>query len=197
MSEARKYVTVTEDVLLEADRPPSGRLRRVAAAAVVLNPWAGRGFVTDLRPQVRQLASTLACELGARVPAALAGPDHLQAFGKAAIVGLDGEIEHAAALLHTPYFGDVYRELAQGTSIISFADDRAAAGATLTVPMWHKTASATRSHYQTVQVRVADAPRPDEIVVVAAGSSGPRPHARIGDRSTDPVIRINALKRVL
>ncbi|MFD0654158.1 amino acid synthesis family protein [Streptomyces malaysiensis subsp. malaysiensis] len=80
--------------------------------------------------------------------------------------------------------------MAEGTSIIVFSDDRLPAGEPLTVPLWHKTAAATRSHYQTCQIRIPDAPRPDEIVVIAAGASGPRPNARIGDRATDPLIRL-------
>jgi hypothetical protein len=80
------------------------------------------------------------------------------------------------------------REFLGGESIICFSDSRSDAGEPLVVPMWHKTAAATRSHYQTMTARVSDAPTADEIVVIAAASTGPRPHARIGDRSTDPEV---------
>ena len=110
----------------------------------------------------------------------------IEAFGKAAIVGTAGEIEHGGALIHTPWFGNLMRDFLQGESIICFADVRGDAGETLVVPMWHKTAAATRSHYQTISARVSDAPRAGEIVVLAAASTGPRPHARIGDRTDRP-----------
>lgn len=86
--------------------------------------------------------------------------------------------------------------MTEGTSIIVFSDDRLPAGEPLTVPLWHKTAAATRTHYQTVQIRIPDAPRPDELVVVAAASSGPRPNARIGDRRTDPAVRLADLEKL-
>ena len=86
--------------------------------------------------------------------------DAIEAFGKAAIVGTAGEIEHGGALIHTPYFGNLMREFLDGESIICFADTRADAGEPLVVPLWHKTHAATRSHYQTVTTRVPDAPAP-------------------------------------
>lgn len=187
-------VTVTDEVFLELGRPVATPVRRVAAAAVIRNPWAGRGFVADLGSAVADVAPGLGRLLADRLIEELGGEDRIESFGKAAVVGLDGEIEHGAALIHTPYFGNVLRELAEGTSIIVFSDDRLAAGEPLTVPVWHKTAAATRSHYQTIPVRVADAPRPDEIVVVAAAASGPRPNARIGDRRSDPEIRLADLE---
>ncbi|BBJ38758.1 peptide synthetase [Streptomyces antimycoticus] len=192
MAEARlrKVVTVADELLLELGRPVAAPVRRVAAAAVISNPWAGGGFVADLGPEVERIAPGLARLLTGRISEALGGVDRIESFGKAAIVGLDGEIEHGGALIHTPFFGNVFRELTEGTSIIVFSDDRLPAGEPLTVPLWHKTAASTRSHYQTCQIRIPDAPRPDEIVVIAAGASGPRPNARIGDRATDPLIRL-------
>ncbi|MFJ2608390.1 amino acid synthesis family protein [Streptomyces sp. NPDC087425] len=192
----RKVVTVVDEVLRDVGRPVPVPVRRVAVAAVVRNPWAGRGFVTDLQPEVEALAPELARLLTGRLIETLGGVERIEAFGKAAVVGLDGEIEHGGALIHTPYFGNVLRELTEGTSIIVFSDDRLPAGEPLTVPLWHKTAAATRSHYQTVQIRVPDAPRPDELVVIAGAASGPRPHARIGDRRTDPVVRLADLEKL-
>ncbi|MEW1642527.1 MULTISPECIES: amino acid synthesis family protein [unclassified Streptomyces] len=190
----RKVVTVVDEVFLELGRPVATPVRRVAAAAVVRNPWAGRGLVGDLGTEVEAVAPELGLLLTGRLIETLGGADRIEAFGKAAVVGLDGEIEHGGALIHTPYFGNVLRELTEGTSIIVFNDDRLSAGDPLTVPLWHKTAAATRSHYQTVQIRIPDAPRPDEILVIAAASSGPRPNARIGDRRTDPVVRLADLE---
>lgn len=186
----RKICSITEELVSELGVPVSAPVRRVAVAAVVSNPWAGRGLVDDLNPEVAAVAPVMAHELTARLVEALGGTQQVKAFGKAAIVGLAGEIEHGGALIHTPYFGNLFREITEGNSIIVFSDDRMEAGASLTVPMWHKNEAATRSHYQTIAVRIPDAPRSDEIVVIAAGSSGGRPNARIGDRNSDPVVRL-------
>ena len=145
----RKVVTVVEEVLLELGRPVATSVRRAAVAAVLRNPWAGRGFVADLQPEVEAVAPELAQLLTGKLIDALGGADCVEAFGKAAVVGLDGEIEHGGALIHTPYFGNVLRELTEGTSIIVFSDDRLPAGEPLTVPLWHKTAAATRSRIPT------------------------------------------------
>jgi len=194
-AQVRRICTVVEDLVSELGVPVTTPVRRVAVAAVITNPWAGRGIVDSLDEEVADVAPELAHQLTARLLDSLGGVDQVQAFGKAAIVGAGGEIEHAGALIHTPYFGNLLRELTEGESIIVFSDDRADAGASLTVPMWHKMHASTRSHYQTIAVRVADAPRADEIVVVAAGSTGGRPNARIGDRSSDPVVRLADLPR--
>lgn len=194
MSGPRKVVTTTETLLRELGRPVDAAAHRAAAAAVISNPWAGRGHVADLSAEVERIAPGLARTLHRELTAALGGSAVITAFGKAAIVGLDGELEHAAALIHTPYFGNVLRELLEGTSIIVFSDERGPAGTTLTVPIWHKTDSATRSHYQTIPVRIPDAPAADEIVVIAAAATGPRPNARIGDRRTDPAVRLADLE---
>ncbi|TKV57759.1 amino acid synthesis family protein [Nakamurella flava] len=184
----RKTVLGVEDVLLENGRGPAVPARRAFAAAVIANPWLGTDPTADLGDEVFAIAPVLARGLTDRLIDALGGPERIEAFGKAAIVGTAGEIEHAGALIHTPYFGNLMRDFLDGDSIICFADARAEAGEALVVPMWHKRHVATRSHYQTVCARVADAPHAGEIVVIAAASTGPRPHARIGDRSTDPVV---------
>ncbi|MFI7481182.1 amino acid synthesis family protein [Kocuria sp. M1R5S2] len=184
----RKIVHYQEEILLENGRAPAAPAVRATVAAVVANPWAGTGPDTDLSPATEHLAPQLARVLTERLLESLGGPEQVEAFGKAAIVGTAGEIEHAGALIHTPYFGNLVREFLEGSSIICFADDRAEAGQPLVVPMWHKTHAATRSHYQAITTRVNDGPRADEIVVVVAASTGPRPHPRIGDRATDPAV---------
>ena len=189
----RKVVYSREEILLENGRSPRIPAVRAAAAAVVANPWAGLGPDADLAEETAWLAPALAGALIDRILTDLGGPEAIEAFGKGAIVGTAGEIEHGGALIHTPYFGNLVRESFEGSSIICFADSRGDAGESLVVPMWHKTAAATRSHYQTVDIRIPDAPRADEIVVVAAVSTGPRPHARIGDRTTDAAVSWNNL----
>jgi len=184
-AQVRRICTVVEDLVSELGSPVTTPVRRVAVAAVITNPWAGRGFVDSLDEEVADVAPELAHQLTARLVDSLGGVDRVQAFGKAAIVGQGGEIEHAGALIHTPYFGNLLRELTEGESIIVFSDDRADAGASLTVPMWHKMHAATRSHYQTIAVRVADAPHADEILVGLAAAQQGRPQARLAPLSSE------------
>ncbi|ART69990.1 peptide synthetase [Mycobacterium dioxanotrophicus] len=193
----RKLVLYRETVVTEAGEQPADPALQATVAAVITNPWLGTGPSRDLSPEVTRIAPVLAQLLSDRLIAVLGGVDAVEAFGKAAIVGNSGEIEHGGALIHTPYFGNLMREFLEGESIICFADTRSEAGAALVVPLWHKTHAATRSHYQTVTARVSDAPRPDEIVIIAAGSTGPRPHPRIGDRTTDPAVTVKNLESAL
>jgi hypothetical protein len=190
----RKTVLYRESTLTESGIAPARPVSRAAVAAVVTNPWLGSGPGQDLGPAVEELAPGLAALLVDALAVALGGVDHLEAFGKAALIGTGGELEHGAALIHTPYFGNLVRGLLDGESIICFADTRGAPGEPLVVPMWHKNQAGTRSHYQTIETRVPDAPRPDELVIVVAGSTGPRPHPRIGDRTTDPAVSIDILE---
>jgi len=193
----RKVVIYREEIITEAGARPDRQAVQASVAAVLRNPWVGSDPSRDLAPEVAAVAPVLARIVSERLLALLGGVDAIEAFGKAAIVGTAGEIEHGGALIHTPYFGNLMREFLDGTSIICFADTRAEAGESLVVPLWHKTHAATRSHYQTVSTRVSDGPRPDEIVVVAAASTGPRPHPRIGDRTTDPAITSKKLESLL
>ncbi|WP_433709454.1 amino acid synthesis family protein [Nocardia sp. CA-084685] len=187
-SPIRKVVTRTEIVHTEGELQLERPWRKAVAAAVITNPWLGRGHVRDLDPEVRVLAPQIAAALATSITAALGGADNVEAYGKAALVGLDGEVEHGSALIHTPFLGDLFRHIVEGESIIAFGEDRAQAGTVLTIPMWHKTAASTRSHYQAVALSVSDAPRPHEILIALGVSAGPRPLARIGDRRTDTAI---------
>src|SRR5262245_25722137 len=193
----RKLVVYRETVVTEAGAQPARPARQASVAAVVRNPWVGTGPTHDLSADVARIAPVLARLVTDHLIEALGGVDAVEAFGKAAIVGSAGEIEHGGALIHTPYFGNLMREFLDGESIICFADTRAEAGEPLVVPLWHKSHAATRSHYQTVTARVSDAPRADEVVIVGAASTGPRPHPRIGDRTTDPAITSKSLESVL
>ncbi|MGU3502976.1 amino acid synthesis family protein [Mycobacterium sp. C31M] len=193
----RKLVVQRDAVITEGGVHPARPARQASVAAVIANPWVGTDPSRDLSAEVESIAPALARLLSERLIDTLGGADAVEAFGKAAIVGTAGEIEHGGALIHTPYFGNLMREFLEGTSIICFADTRADAGDPLVIPLWHKTAAATRSHYQTVTTRISDGPRADEIVIIAAGSTGPRPHPRIGDRTTDPAVSLKSLESVL
>lgn len=190
----RKTLLYRERTLLENGAVPAHPVERASVAAVVTNPWLGTGSGRDLADEVEAMAPALAQLLADMLLDALGGAARVEAFGKGAMVGTAGEIEHGAALIHTPYFGNLVRGLLEGDSVICFADSRGDAGQPLVVPMWHKQHATTRSHYQTILAQVPDAPRPDEIVVVAAASTGPRPHPRIGDRTTDPAVTIEILE---
>jgi len=193
----RKLVVYRELVVTEAGTRPARPARQASVAAVIANPWVGTGAGRDLSAEVERIAPPLAKLLTSKLIETLGGVDAVEAFGKAAVVGTAGEIEHGGALIHTPYFGNLMREYLGGESIICFADARAEAGEVLVVPLWHKTQAATRSHYQTISTRISDGPRADELVIVAAGSTGPRPHPRIGDRKTDPAVTVKSLESVL
>jgi hypothetical protein len=152
-----------------------------AVAAVVKNPWVGR-FHDDLSPVVKEYAPILGKLLTEKICDLAGGADKIEAFGKAAVVGLNGEVEHASALIHTLHFGNFYREAVQAKSFLSFSNIRGPANAAISVPMMDKSDGGKRSHYLTLQFSIQDAPAADEIVVVLGGSSGGRPHHRIGDR---------------
>jgi len=173
-----------------------GSIKRATATAVIANPWLGTGIDHDLAERTEAIAPLLAKLLADRLLEDLGGAERVEAFGKAALVGLDGELEHAGALIHTPFFGNLLREALEGTSILCFVDGRATPGEQLRVPLWHKTAAATRSHYQSLELSLPDAPQAGEIAVIAAASTGPRPHARIGDRTTDRPVTSEILKGI-
>lgn len=188
----RKLSSTVEEVPHEK----LGTITRATAMAVIANPWLGTGPDHDLSERTEAIAPLLAKLISDRLLEALGGVDRVEAFGKAALVGSGGELEHAGALIHTPFFGNLLREALGGTSIICFADGRGVPGETLRVPMWHKNAAATRTHYQTMDLFLPDAPHAGEIAVIAAASSGPRPHARIGDRTTDLPVTSEILKGI-
>jgi len=181
----RKVVTHTEEVHIEGGRAADPPLRLLGIAAVLTNPWAGRGFVEDLRPTILEVAPRLGEVLVPRLVDLAGGADAVEGYGKAAMVGTSGEVEHGSALIHTLRFGNVFREAVGGTAYLSFTNTRGGPGATLSIPMMHKVDPGWRSHYLTLEIAVADAPAPDEIVVAIGASVGGRPHHRIGNRYSD------------
>jgi hypothetical protein len=138
-----------------------------------------------LKPEILSIAPPLGEALTQRITDLAGGGEKIEAYGKAAVVGLDGEIEHASALIHTLRFGNFYREAVGAKSYLSFTNTRGPANAPIMVPLMDKNDAGRRSHYLTIQFSIADAPRADEIVVVLGGSIGGRPHHRIGDRYQD------------
>ncbi|GAA4128114.1 amino acid synthesis family protein [Actinomadura keratinilytica] len=179
----RKIVTTVEEVLTEGGEPVSPAARVAVVLAVIDNPWAGQGFVRDLAPVIDDVAPRLGELLAPRVVEALGAP--VEAYGKAAIVGLDGEIEHGSALIHTLKFGDHFRKAADATTLLPAVEKRAGAGTVFDIPLKHVTDATTRSHHQTVEARVPDAPRAGEIVIGLAAAAQGRPQARLAPLSTE------------
>ena len=180
----RKYVVYDEETLIEGFRKAETPLRMFAVAAVIENPWAGK-YIEDLKPEILSIAPPLGKELTQRITNLVGGGDRIEAYGKAAVVGLDGEIEHASALIHTLRFGNFYREAVGAKSYLSFTNTRGPADSPIMIPLMDKNDAGRRSHYLTIQFSIADAPCSDEIVVAIGGSIGGRPHHRIGDRYQD------------
>jgi hypothetical protein len=145
---------------------------------VARNPFAGR-YEPDLLPFMVAL-EPLAVELGNRLVAVLGGdPARIEAYGKAIVVGEDGELEHAA-LWHVPGGVGLRQALGGGRAIIPSSKKVAGLGARIDVPLHHKDAAYVRSHFSSIEVGVPDALRRDEIVLILAGATGGRIHARVG-----------------
>ena len=175
--EVRKIVTFAEDIFSEAAQPAVPPLRKVAVVALVKNPFAGN-YVEDLSPLTKA-----SLELGRRLTAiavtAMAGLP-VQSYGKAGLVGLAGEQEHAVAMLTTVY-GDVMREaVGGGKAWISSMTKRVAPGETIDIPLAHKDALYVRSHYDGITLTLHDAPLPDEIAIIAAFANRGRINHRVG-----------------
>lgn len=174
----RKLVTYVEDFLREGGQEQLPPVRLAAAMAVVTNPYVDR-YVEDLSDLVDEFSPALGRLLGPAAIEALGGAE-VEAYGKGALVGERGEIEHGSAVIHTLKFGDPFRDAAGGTALLPSAEKRGACGAALDIALKHKHDHSVRSHHWTFEVRVPDAPRADEILVVCAVASGGRPNARIG-----------------
>jgi hypothetical protein len=181
----RKIVTFVETTFVEGGRDAPRPLKLFAAAAVLTNPWAGRGFVEDLRPEIHAIAPVLGERLTAEILAMTGGGEAVEGYGKAAVVGTSGEVEHASALIHTLRFGNHFRKAVGAKSYLSFTNTRGGPNCPIVIPLMHKMDEGMRSHYLTIQFSILDAPAPDEIVVALGASIGGRPHHRIGDRYQD------------
>ncbi|MEG4641591.1 amino acid synthesis family protein [Paracoccus sp. APAP_BH8] len=184
-AEIRKTLLNIETTLIEGGRAAPQPLKLITAAAVLKNPWVGRGYVDDLKPEIHAVAPILGELLTDMVIEAAGGGGKVEAYGKAAVVGLDGEIEHASALIHTLRFGNHYRSAVGAKSYLAFANTRGPANAPIMIPLMDKNDEGRRSHYLTIQFAIPDAPAADEIVVALGASIGGRPHHRIGDRYQD------------
>lgn len=181
----RKVVCYSEETRIEGGKAAERPLTMYGVAAVLTNPWTGRGFVEDLQPEIRALAPILGELLTSAILRQAGSGDAIEGYGKAAVVGTAGEVEHASALIHTLHFGNFYRKAVGAKSYLSFTNVRGGPNCSVAIPMMHKDDEGKRSHYLTLQFAINDAPAPDEIVVALGASVGGRPHHRIGDRYQD------------
>lgn len=188
--EVRKIVTVIEEIYWDGEKKAERPIKKVAVMAVIKNPFAGR-YVEDLTPlidyseEIGRVISRKAVEaLGSEV----------ESYGKAAIVGEKGELEHAAALLH-PKLGTPLREaVGGGKAIIPSAKKIGGMGATVDIPLHYKDAAFVRSHFDAMTVSVPDAPKSDEIVLAVCVTNGGRPHPRVGGLTKEEAKKEDGLR---
>lgn len=181
--EIRRILTMTQITHVEGGREVPDPTRMFAAMAVIRNPWFGRGFVEDLKPEIRDHCPVLGKLLTEELLRLSGG--RIEGVGKASVVGMGGEVEHAQALTHSLWFGNQLREAIDAKTYLVFSNTRGAAGCMITIPMMDKDDGGRRSHYQTLQTTIPDAPAEDEIIVALGGSLGGHPHHRIGNRYED------------
>ncbi|MEM7507282.1 MAG: amino acid synthesis family protein [Pseudomonadota bacterium] len=179
----RRTLTQVQTTYEEGGKTVATPTLLVAAIAIIRNPWHGRGFVENLRGEIHDVAPGLGKLLTGLILDVTG--DRLEGFGKASIVGMGGEIEHAQAMTHTLHFGNQFREAVGAKSYLAFTNTRGAAGAPMMIPLMHKHDGGLRSHYQTIHLNVPDAPAEDEIAVALGASVGGHPNHRIGNRYQD------------
>lgn len=178
-ADIRKLVTLTDEVFLEMGEPVSPSSRRAAAIAVIRNPYAGR-YSVNLNDLI-EIGEELGGYLGEACVAALGcRPDDVQSYGKAAMVGEAGELEHAAAILHPRLGAPLRKVVDHGAALVPSSKKMGGPGQALDIPLGHKDAAYVRSHFDGMTVQLNDAPRADEIVVAVALALTGRPNPRVG-----------------
>jgi hypothetical protein len=181
--EIRKLVVFSEELRSDGGRSAGAPLRKAAAVAVFTNPYAGRAYSEDLSELVVP-SKELGRLLGERAAAALGGRA-VESYGKAAVVGTNGEQEHAVAV-KTSVFGDEFRAAIGGAQAwLPSVNKRGAAGVTVDVPLSFKDDVWVRSHYDSIAVTLHDAPLPDEIALICGVASGGRLNARLGGKTRE------------
>ncbi|MFT3717844.1 amino acid synthesis family protein [Pseudorhodoferax sp.] len=178
-AQIRKLLVQVEETRLEMGQPVTPPVRRALAMAVIANPYAGR-YAENL-DELIAIGEELGGLLGERCVAALGiAPAQAEGYGKAAIVGEAGELEHAAAILHPKLGAPLRRAVERGAALVPSAKKVGGLGCAIDVPLGHKDAAFVRSHFDAIEARVPDAPRAGEIVVAVAVTAGGRPLPRVG-----------------
>jgi hypothetical protein len=185
-ADIRKIVVVMDEVHREMGRAIAPPTRRAAAAAVIANPFAGT-YVEDLSELI-EIGAEMGDLLGRKCVAALGiAPGEAQSYGKAAMVGENGELEHAAALLHPKLGAPLRAAVEKGAALVPSSKKRGGPGQPLDIPLGHKDAAYVRSHFDGMEVRINDAPRANEILIAVAVTDSGRPLPRVGGLTVDEI----------
>jgi len=182
-AQIRRTLTHIQHCYEEGGKAVASATLLVAAIAIIKNPWYGKGYVENLKPEIHDIAPDLGKRLTEMVLSVTG--DDIEGYGKASVVGMGGELEHAMAMTHTVFFGNQFRDAVGAKTYLSFSNLRGAAGCPIVIPLMDKHDGGRRSHYQTIHVNIPDAPAEDEIIVALGGSVGGHPNHRIGDRYED------------
>ncbi len=189
----RRIITLSEVTRTEMGQPVSPPARRALAAAVIANPFAGR-YAHDLT-ELMETGATLGEMLGQEALIALGcTAQDVQGYGKAALVGEDGELEHAAALLHPKLGAPLRAVIGGGKALVPSSKAMGGPGTVLDVPLGHKDAAYVRSHFDGMRIQLPDAPRRDEILVAVALQRTGRPNPRVGGLEHQDVTGADGLR---
>ncbi|MCU9837706.1 amino acid synthesis family protein [Ruegeria sp. WL0004] len=179
MTKIRKIAVIIEETRIEAGRQIDPPTRKAVAVAVIENPFAGR-YVDDLT-ELMDTGAELGALLGERCVQALGiRPEQAESYGKSAMVGENGELEHAAAILHPKLGAPLRKAVEKGAALVPSSKKMGSPGQVLDVPLGHKDAAYVRSHFDGIEVRLNDAPRANEIMVAVAVTDSGRPLPRVG-----------------
>ena len=189
----RKTCVIVEETQRDMGRAVDPPTRKAAALAVIKNPVANK-FQEDLAV-LSEIGAELGEILGKMCVEALGiKPEEAESYGKAAIVGENGEWEHAAAVLHPKLGGPLRKEVEKGAALVPSVKKMGGPGASIDVPLGHKDAAYVRSHFDGMEVRLADAPRANEILVAIAVTDSGRPFPRVGGLTVDEIVGEDGLR---
>jgi hypothetical protein len=192
-AQIRKIIVQVDEVLQEGGQPVNPPTRRALAMAVIANPYAGA--YSDPLDQLIDIGEELGGLLGERCVQALGiTPEQAHSYGKAAIVGEGGELEHAAAILHPKLGAPLRKAVGKGAALVPSAKKQGGLGTAIDVPLGHKDAAFVRSHFDAMEARVSDAPRANEIVVAVVVTDSGRPHPRIGGLQVHEIVGTDGLR---
>jgi hypothetical protein len=189
----RKIIVQVDEIHFDGGKTVNPPTRRALAMAVIANPYAGR--FSESLDELIDIGEELGGMLGERCVQALGiAPEQAQSYGKAAIVGEGGELEHAAAILHPKLGAPLRKAVSKGAALVPSAKKQGTLGTAIDVPLGHKDAAFVRSHFDAMEARVADAPRANEIVVAVVVTDSGRPHPRIGGLQVNEIVGQDGLR---
>lgn len=192
-AQIRKLQVLVEETRLEMGRPIDPPTRRALAMAVIVNPFAGR-YAENL-DELIAIGEELGALLGEACVKALGiTPAQAHSYGKAAVVGEAGELEHAAAILHPKLGAPLRKAVEKGAALVPSAKKMGGPGTAIDVPLGHKDAAFVRSHFDAIEARVSDAPRANEIMVAVSVTDSGRPSPRIGGLQVHEIKGVDGLR---